>query len=84
VGVIFDILAQSKKIAHHLVLKALEHFKGEKADFICCSMIASGYIKAFRKSGFIRIPIGNFCAYSPSIDLKNSSWLVQIGDSDRV
>lgn len=69
-GVIFDILAQSQEIAHCLISKTVQHFQKEKVDLIYCKMIANKTLyKAFRKNGFISIPIikgGHFCAYSSS------------------
>jgi len=93
VGNIFDILAQSEKIAQHLISKAIEHCKQERVDTIYCSMIANNlYLKAFRKNGFVSLPFvkgSKFCAYSSSPNIPKEflkdpkNWVVQIGDSDR-
>lgn len=89
---IFDILAESERIAQCLIWKCIEHCKQERTDIIVCNMIASKiYLKALRRNGFMSIPFRKgapFCIYSsaPHVSkefLKNpTNWLVQRGDSD--
>ena len=82
-------------IAHALMLKATEFFKGEKPDLILCRMIADKRLdRVVRKSGFLSLDIAGrrirFVARSNTPKIPNeyltnrANWFVQTGDSDAI
>lgn len=92
VGIIFDIMAQSEKIAQCLIAKAVELCEREKVDLVYSSkMVGKSLAKAFRNNGFMSPPFmpgTPFCIYSNSSTISSEllrnpkNWFVQIGDSD--
>jgi len=94
-GYIFDLLfpLDRQDIAQHLILRAVEHFKQEKADLIVYHMVGPKvYRKSFGRSGFIFSRfISRRFRFIARINTPNISetfvrnprhWFIQIGDSD--
>lgn len=89
---IFDIVAESEEVMHHLVSKAVEISQSKDADVIIYHLIGDGrYRRVFAKAGFFHAPFENerpFCitvAGQTGLErfLRDSSnWILQLGDSD--
>ena len=91
IGVIFDLLSESVNVSRHLLWSALEQLNRENVDVVYCRLIANKtYFKAYRKSGFIRIPFVHdrllLAPADPNLSrdfLKEPThWYSQLGDSD--
>jgi len=93
-AVIYDLFAESEKVAQYLLSTVSELCQKDNMDYIYWVGIAPKlYLKAFRKNGFISQPFrkeGNFNVYSNSLNVSKEflsnpqNWLVQIGDSDNL
>ncbi len=91
---IFDLIAQSEEIMHHLLSEAVENCQQNKVDLILYPLVANKtYHRVLKKNGFISLSFikgGRFCAYSSSPTIPKEflsnpeNWLVQLGDSDAV
>lgn len=91
-GVIFDILAESEKVAQCLVAKAMEHFRQQNVDLVYCTVLGNKALtRALRRNGLGTMPFikgSKFGAYCSSTNVSTGflgdyrNWYVQLGDSD--
>jgi len=94
VGVIFDMIAQSKDALACLIRRVIRDCQQNKVALIQYQLRANKvYRRVLKRNGFISLPFSkgdHFCAYSTRTEssqqfLRNpDNWFVQIGDSDRV
>jgi GNAT superfamily N-acetyltransferase len=90
-GVIVDVLADTREVAQCLISKAVGRCKEENLDFVWSARMAgTSLAEAYRRNGFIFVPFAKSIGIkgrssSPSIakQMQNpKSWFVQMGDSD--
>jgi hypothetical protein len=94
VSLIFDMIAETEEVMHHLVSEAVRVSKQGGYDFILSSFVADNtYHRVLKKDGFLFLPIlkgANFCVYSNSKQVNGvtindpKNWLVQAADSDAI
>lgn len=93
-AVIYDLMAESKEIAHFLISSVTDYCRRDGVSHICWIGIANkSYLGAFRKSGFFNQPFlkeGRVIAYLNGLNISkefisnSQNWLVQEGDSDQL
>jgi hypothetical protein len=91
-AVIYDFLAESKKVAHCLLSTASEQCRKDGIDYISwCGISNKAHRSVIKKNGFMDNPFGKgwrFTGYSSHPDISKefltnpNNWLVQTGDSD--
>jgi len=94
VGIIFDMVAQSKDVLDPLIRKLIRDCQQNRVALIQYQLRANKvYRRVLQRNGFISLPFikgSYFCAYSTSTDISQQflgnpdNWFVQIGDSDLV
>jgi hypothetical protein len=94
VGIILDMVAQSKDVLDHLIRQLIRDCQQNKVALIQYQLRANQlYREVLKMNGFISLPFikgSHFCAYSTSTDISQQflrnpdNWFVQIGDSDLV
>jgi len=94
VGIIFDMVAQSKDVLDPLIRKLISACQQNKVALIQYQLrVNKVYRRVLKRNGFISLPFSkgsHFCAYSTRTDIAQQflrnpdNWFVQIGDSDLV
>jgi len=92
-GYIVDILTMPKQssVAQVLVLKAIEHFRREKVNTVCCYILDNRYYQVLKQNGFrqlsstlrlcVRVISSNV---SKNFIFNTLNWHITFGDSDGI